>query len=166
MIHPLTAKSEKFSQLVAAGETYTDAYLDAYQKPAGYDRKGAAVEGSRLMAITDMVLRVQELRRPVIRKVQRKFEYNLNKALGDAEDAYNLAYEQANAGQVLAAIELRAKLCRFLAEQVEHRHGLLDDASTQTLIEMRRWIESRKRNHRQLAGDSMLMKSKPVPRHP
>lgn len=52
------------------------------------------------MAVSDLVLRVQELRRPVIRKAQRKFEYNLNKALGDAEDAYNLAYEQGNAGQM------------------------------------------------------------------
>jgi phage terminase small subunit len=60
----LTAKREKFCQLVAAGATCTDAYLKAYQKPAGYDRKGAAEEGSRLMAITDMVPRVQELRRP------------------------------------------------------------------------------------------------------
>ena len=91
MIHPLAAKREKFCQLVAAGTTYTDAYLEAYQKPAESDRKGAAVEGSRLMAIADLALRVQELGRSVIRKVQRNFECNLNKALGDAEDAYNLA---------------------------------------------------------------------------
>jgi hypothetical protein len=70
MIHPSTAKREKFCQLVAVGATYTDAYLEAYQKPAGYDRKRAAEEGSRWMAITDMILRVQELRRPVIRKLQ------------------------------------------------------------------------------------------------
>jgi hypothetical protein len=48
MIRPLTAKREKFCQLVAAGATYTNAYLEAHQKPAGYDRKGAAEEGSRL----------------------------------------------------------------------------------------------------------------------
>jgi phage terminase small subunit len=65
MIHTLTGKREKFCQLVAAGATYTDAYLEAYQKPAGYDRKVAAEEGSRLMANTDIVLRVQELRRPI-----------------------------------------------------------------------------------------------------
>lgn len=155
MIQPLTSRRETFCQLVAAGETYTDAYLEAYQKPAGYDRKGAAVEGSRLMAITDLALRVQELRRPVIRKVQRKFEYNLKKALGDAEDAYNLAYASGNPNTMLAAIELRAKLCRFLTEQTEHRHGLLDDASTATLIEMRRSIENLKRN-RQHSGPILL----------
>ncbi len=57
----LTGKWEKFCQLVAAGSTYTDAYLESYQKYSGYDRKMAAEEGSRLMANTDMVLRVQEL---------------------------------------------------------------------------------------------------------
>ena len=155
MSHPLTAKREKFCQLVAAGTTYTDAYLEAYQKPVGYDRKGAAVEGSRLMADTSVRLRVQELRRPVIRKVRRKFEYNLKKALGDAEDAYNLAYASGNPNTMLAAIELRAKLCRFLTEHVEHRHGVLDDASTQTLLEMRQWIEHRKRTH-QHSGPILL----------
>lgn len=146
MIHSLTGKRENFCQLVAAGATYIDAYLEAYQKPAGYDRKVAAVEGSRLMAITDLALRVQELRRPVIQKAQRNFEYNLNKAFGDAKDAYNLAYASGNPNTMLAAIELRAKLGRFLTEQVEHHHGLLDDASTATLIEMRRRIENLKRD--------------------
>jgi hypothetical protein len=77
MIQPLTGKREKFCQLVAAGSTYTDAYLEAYQKPAGYDRKGAAEEGSRLMAVSNIVLRVQELRRPVLRKFRRKLEYSV-----------------------------------------------------------------------------------------
>ena len=88
----MTGKREKFCQLVAAGATYTDAYLEAYHKPAGYDRKVAAEEGSRLMAITDIVLRVQELRRPVLRKVRRKLEYRLQKALDQCDVAWELAY--------------------------------------------------------------------------
>ena len=88
----LTGKREKFCQLVAAGSTYTDAYLESYQKYSGYDRKMAAEEGSRLMANTDMVLRVQELHRPVIRKFRRKLEYGLNKALEQCEVAGDLAF--------------------------------------------------------------------------
>jgi hypothetical protein len=45
MIHSLTGKREKFCQLVAADATYTDAYLEAFQKPPGYDRKLAAEAG-------------------------------------------------------------------------------------------------------------------------
>ncbi len=88
MIHTLTGKREKLCQLVAAGATYTDAYLEAYQKPAGYDRKVAAEEGSGLMANTDIVLRVQELRRPVLRKFRRKLEYGLQKALEQCDVAW------------------------------------------------------------------------------
>ena len=62
-VHSVVSQDEMTQ---GAGSTYTDAYLEGYQKPAGYDRKGAAEEGSRLMAITDMVLRVQELRRPSV----------------------------------------------------------------------------------------------------
>ena len=97
MIHSLTGKREKFCQLVAADATYTDAYLEAFQKPPGYDRKLAAEAGSRLMASTDMVLRVQELRRPVLRKFRRKLEYGLQKALEQCDVAWDLAYAQGDA---------------------------------------------------------------------
>jgi hypothetical protein len=162
MIHPLTAKREKFCQLVAAGATYTDAYLEAYQKPAGYDRKVAAEEGSRLMAITDVKLRVQELRRPVIRKMQQKLEYNLQKALAQADEMYQLAYEQGNVTGMGKAITLQSKLVKILSDQVEHHHGLLDDASTETLLAMKTEIENRKKARLQLAGNSTLVEVKSV----
>jgi len=146
MSHPLTAKREKFCQLVAAGETYTDAYLEAYQKPAGYDRKVAAEEGSRLMAITDMVLRVQELRRPVIRKVQKKFEYTLQQAYEQCNEAWKLARTQGDAKSMLKAIELQGRFAKLLNVRVDvtHMHGLLDDTSTEVLLEMKREIENRR----------------------
>ena len=94
MIH-LTAKSEKFCQLVAAGVSQTDAYIEGYQKPAGYDGKVAPEEGSCLMASTDMVLRMQELRRPVLRKLRRKIEYGMQRALEQCDVAWDLAYARA-----------------------------------------------------------------------
>ena len=155
--HPLTAKREKFCQLVAAGATYTDAYLEAYQKPAGYDRKGAAEEGSRLMAITDMVLRVQELRRPVIRRVRKKFEYTLNKALEQCQIAWDLAYAQADPRALLKAVELQGKFVKLLSEQVAvtHRHGLLDDASTEVLLAMPKQIEDLKSKKEMISGETI-----------
>jgi phage terminase small subunit len=147
MNHPLTAKREKFCQLVVAGETYTDAYLKAYQKPAGYNRKVAAEEGSRLAHDTDIVLRVQDLRRPVIRKVQKKLEYNLQMALEECETAHRLAYAQGDPKTMLKAVELRAKLVRLLGKKeinITHNHGLLDDTSTEVLLEMKREIENRR----------------------
>ena len=154
MIHPLTAKREKFCQLVATGATYTDAYLEAYQKLVGYDRKVAAEEGSRLMATTDMVLRVQELRRPVIRKVRKKFEYTLNMALEPCQIAWDLAFAQANPQALLKAIELQGKFVRLLTEHVDvtHRHGLLDDANTEVLLEMKKAFEDRRAKQEKLGA--------------
>ena len=148
----LTGKREKFCQLVAADLIYTDAYLEAYQKPPGYNRKLAAEAGSRLMADTDIVLRVQELRRPDIRKFRRKLEYSLNKALEQCQVAYDLAYEKGDVGGILKAVEMQAKLAKLLSDEINatHRHGLLDDADTELLLAMRKEIEVRREKQKKL----------------
>ena len=154
MIHSLTGKREKFCQLVAADATYTDAYLEAFQKPPGYDRKLAAEAGSRLMASTDMVLRVQELRRPVLRKFRRKLEYGLQKALEQCDVAWDLAYAQGDAKTLLEAVEMQARLAKLLSDEfnVNHRHGLLDDADTEVLLSMRKEIEIRRAKQKKLVA--------------
>ena len=154
MIHSLTGKREKFCQLVAADATYTDAYLEAFQKPPGYDRKLAAEAGSRLMASTDMVLRVQELRRPVLRKFRRKLEYGLQKTLDQCDVAWDLAYAQGDAKTLLKAVEMQARLAKLLSDEfnVNHRHGLLDDADTEVLLSMRKEIEIRRAKQKKLVA--------------
>jgi hypothetical protein len=153
MIH-LTAKSEKFCQLVAAGVSQTDAYIEGYQKPAGYDRKVAPEEGSCLMASTDMVLRMQELRRPVLRKLRRKIEYGMQRALEQCDVAWDLAYAQGDAKTLLKAVEMQAKLAKLLTEQIDanHRSGLLDDTSTEVLLAMKREFEDRREKRNKLQG--------------
>ena len=153
MIHLQTGKREAFCQLVAAGLTYTDAYLEAYQKPADYERKGAAEEGSRLMAMTDMRLRVQELRRPVILKLRRKIEYSLNQALGQCQVAYDLAYEKGDVRGILKAVEMQARLAKLLSDEFNGnpRFGGLDDASTETLLAIRKEVEVRREKQNKLA---------------
>ena len=152
MIHPLTGKREKFCQLVAADSTYTDAYLEAFQKPAGYDRKLAAEAGSRLMADTDIVLRVQELWRPVIRKFRRKLEYGLQKALEQCDVAWDVAYAQGDAKTLLKAVEMQAKLAKLFTDQIDvnPRHGLLDDASTEVVLAMKQEFEDRREKQKKL----------------
>lgn len=152
MPHSLTGKREKFCQLVAADATYTDAYLEAFQKAPEYDRKLAAEAGSRLMANTDMVLRVQELRRPVLWKFRRKLEYGLQKAFEQCDMAWDLAYAQGDAKTLLKAVEMQAKLAKLLTEPIDvnHRYGLLDDASTEVLLAMKREFEVRQEKRKRL----------------
>jgi hypothetical protein len=154
MIHSLTGKRETFCQLVATDETYTDAYLEAFQKPHDYDRKLAAEAGSRLMSETAVKLRVQELRRPVIRKLRRRIEYGLQKALDQCQVAYDLAYLQGNAGGILKAVEMLAKLAKVLCDEFNgtHPHGLLDDADTEVFLAMRKEIEVRRMKQNNLVA--------------
>ena len=171
MIHSLTGKREKFCQLVAADATYTDAYLEAYQKPPGYDRKLAVEAGSRLMSETTVKLRVQELRRPVLRKLRRKIKYGLQKALEQCQVAYDLAYAQGDAKTLLKAVEMQAKLAKLLSDEfnVNHRHGLLEDADTEVLLSMRKEIEIRrakKKVLREIKAENVETVSCPPPHRP
>ena len=156
MRYGLVPRKEKFAQLIAQGALPDEALIEAFDKPPDTDKGYLNAQANHLLNNTDVKLRIQELQRPVIRKIRKNFEYNLNRALEDAEDAYNLAYEAGNPNTMLAAIELRAKLCKFLTETVEHKHSLLDDASTQTLIEMRKQIEKQKKSHIRLIDSSAV----------
>lgn len=169
MIHSLTGKREQFCMLVAAGSTYTDAYLEAYQKPPGYDRKLAAEAASRLMSETTVKLRVQELRRPVIRKLRRRIEYSLQKALEQCQIAFDLSFANGDSNGILKAVEMQAKLAKLLCDEFNgsNRFGVLDDASTEVLLNMRREIEVLTAKRKRLAN-SVVMEGRiePRPAHP
>jgi hypothetical protein len=144
--YQLTAKREKFAQLCAQGVEPREAFcqaFDAVLSPDTVEEIKARV--SRLLNDTTVVLRIQELKRPVIRKLRRKIEYNLQTALEQCQTAYDLAFEQADSKGMLAAIRMQAELAKLLSQEinVNHRHGLLDDASTKVLLEMKKEIEVR-----------------------
>jgi len=143
----LTAKREKFCQLVAFGALQREALREAYysDKPAPSD-KALDEMASHLRIETDIVVRIQELKRPVLRKFRKKFEYTLQTALEQCQIAWDIAYSQGDARALLKAVELQGKFMKLLSEQIDvnHRHGLLDDASTQVLLEMRKVFEDKK----------------------
>ncbi|MEO6306570.1 MAG: hypothetical protein ABIO96_06195 [Nitrospiraceae bacterium] len=152
MTYLLTGKREKFCQLVATGATYTDAYLEAYQKPTEYNRKLAAEAGSRLMADTDIILRVQDLQQPVLRKVRRKIEFQIQHAYEQCQRSFDLACAQSDVNGMLAATKLQAELSKLLTQQIDvnHRHGMLDEESTEVLLAIRDAVMVRKAKQKAL----------------
>ena len=143
---PISGGREAFARLLAYGNiTQYEAYCQAFNKTIGDEltKESAAQCASRMANDTDVILRIQELRKPLVRKLRRKFEYTLQKALEQCEVAWNLAYATADAKSMLAAIRMQADLSKLLSQQIDvnHRYGLLDDADTATLLEMRRQIE-------------------------
>lgn len=145
--YDLGAQRERFAQCCATGALPIDAYCEVY----GVELKPDTVEQikaqtARLTNDTTVVLRIQELKKPVLRKLQRKIEYGLEKALAQCEVAYDLAYHNGDVKGLLAAIRMQAELSKLLSQQIDvtHKYGVLDEASTEVLLEMKRQIEVRR----------------------
>lgn len=143
---PMTRRLEHFCRLVASGDLGTvDAYCKAYDRPLTPENgANIATSVSHMMARTDVILRIQQLRTPVIPKVAEKFEYSMNRALEQCQTAWDLAYAQGNVQAMLKAIEMQARLSKLLSEQIDvtHRYGFLDDTATENLLKMKQQLEA------------------------
>lgn len=142
----LAKRREAYCAQRAFGAERKEAYRAAYYPNGGAPSdKELGIVACMLEMETDIILRIQELKRPVLRKFKQKFEYTLQKALEQCQIAWDIAFAQADAKALLKAVELQGKFMKLLTEQVNvnHRHGLLDDASTEALLEMRKMAEAR-----------------------
>mgnify|MGYP007082006239 CR=1 FL=1 len=172
---PLPANREKFCQIVAfSGVRKNEAYalshgieiFDPKIESAELCReqmKCLSDDASALMANTTVRLRIAELRKPVVRKLQKKFEYDLQKALAQANISWELAYDNGDVPGMLAAVTLQSKLSRLMVEEVSvtHRYGLLDNTTTETLLAIRAEVEKRKDRQKRLQT-SVTVDSTPV----
>ncbi len=134
----LTPKQQAFCQAIVAGNSQSAAYRATYNaakmKPATVSRKAY-----ELMADGYITARVTELREPVIKKLR----YDLEAAMAEASEALGMAERLENPSAMVAAVTLRAKLSGLLVEKAEMRHGVLEDASTEVLLLMRKQAELR-----------------------
>lgn len=145
-VYALTAKREKFAQLCAQSVEPQTAYCDSHHVTLGPETAGDIKDAvRRLLTDTTVILRIQELKRPVLRKLHRKIEYGLHKALEQCQVAWDLAYANGDVKSMLAAVRMQAELSKLLSHDinVNHRHGVLDDASTDVLLAMKKEYELR-----------------------
>ncbi|QDP54918.1 MAG: hypothetical protein Unbinned3065contig1002_20 [Prokaryotic dsDNA virus sp.] len=101
----LTAKQEKFAQLVAAGTGFSEAYRESFStskmKPATINREATA-----LMNNHKITTRVAELRQPAVEQVGLTVE----KLIHELEEAQALAKETDQPNAMTQAIMAKAKL--------------------------------------------------------
>jgi len=97
----LTAKEEKFCQLMAGGVSgnASDCYRIAYN-PKNATKKSINEMSAKLTRKVKLVSRIAELRAPVIKKTQ----YDLEWCLAGQEQAKDLAEETGNAGAMTGAV--------------------------------------------------------------
>ena len=113
-ITTLTSKQEAFAQAIVSGMTQADAYRAAFSAGKMTD-KSIHELASRLMSDVKVTSRVEELRAPVIAKLQ----YGLEEAMLEAADSFRVAKAKENGGAMVAAVQLRAKLNGLLVEKRE-----------------------------------------------
>lgn len=153
--YQLTGSREQFAQLCAQGIAPVDAYCTSHSVTLTPDSAADIKDAvHRLRHNTTVILRIQELQKPVLRKLARKIEFNQEKALHQCEIAWDLAYAQGDVKGMLAATKVQAELCKLLVQEINvtHKHGLLDEAATSVLLEMKRQVEVRQAKQKELGA--------------
>ena len=140
----MSQKTERFCQLMAVGTMHQwEAYREAYHSVAR--QSTMANEAIRLLKKPDVQARIDAIRRPVIEKVRKQFQYSLEDALDDCMAAETLARTMMQPGIMLQAAKLKAQLAKLLVSVSETRGGgPLDKASTDELVELLREQRRRK----------------------
>lgn len=141
----LTHQQEKFARAIVSGKNNTDAYLEAYPVSKNWKQDSLYNKASAMMRNALVVARIDDLRKPIARKLG----YTLETAMNEAERAYNAALENKQIGAAVAAAQLRAKLQGLLVDRKEiavTKMDGMDAYDKQTLIEAAKAeIERRKR---------------------
>ena len=119
----LTPQREIFAQIVVKGNNQSDAYRKAFPKSLKWKDNAVNVNASKLMADANVILRVNELRAPVVAKIQ----YGLEQAMNEAHEALEVCRNKEQGGAMVQAVTLKAKLNNLLVERKEIRIGALDN---------------------------------------
>ena len=166
--HELVKRREQLAQLIAYGADPIDAYCEAYGKviTCDVDRRSFLNIVNVMLKDTAMKIRIQELRRPIQRKLARKWEYSLDRALEDCQQAYDVAYHDGDSKAMQSCIRLRAELTKLLSGDinVNHKHTVLDEETTEVLVALRDAVK-RKKAAAAPASTPKVVNPEPEPPH-
>ncbi len=149
---------EQFCRLMAQGDLdEIEAYCQAFGKALTEDKHSKLNRiihsaSARLMKDPNIILRVQQLKEPVAKKNRKKLEYTLQRAFEQCEDAYNIARATLDPKTMVKCIELQGQFAKLIHQTIDvnHRFGVLDEADTAVLLEMKKQLEHKMRKERKL----------------
>ena len=117
----LTPKQESFAQAIVSGMNQSDAYRSAYKVRANTKSACVNVAASKLMADANVSLRVDELRKPAVKKAQMTLESHL---------ARLQALSEAAEGEMQYSAAITAEVARGKASGVALDKSQMDIAVT------------------------------------
>ena len=108
-------KRERFAQLVASGNSLSEAYRGSFN-PTKATPKSIHAQASRLMANVMVSARVDELRAQIMAKVAENVSYEYQDAMSEADEALAFAKQLNSPATVLAAVAFKAKISGLMVE--------------------------------------------------
>ena len=115
----LSPQQENFCRAIAAGQTQYQAVLEAFPKALNWKRSSCDVEGSKLMAIPKVTLRIQELRAPSVRRVGQTIEDHVAKL----QELRDISIDKGQMGAATTAEIASGKVRGFYVEKVQIEVG-------------------------------------------
>ena len=115
----LTAKQEKFAQLVAEGFSTTEAYRTAYNA-GNMATETVHREAHEVAKNHKVATRIDELRKPIIEKVQLTLETHLE----DLKALRNMAIKEGKLSAAINAEIARGKAAGVAIDKVEVKHDI------------------------------------------
>ena len=155
-VYRLAGDRERFAALMARGHHGLAAYYESHHidplslSPIQQDEARECF--ARLLNDTAVVLRIQELQQPILRRLAQTIEYNLQTALKQCSIAWDLAFAKSDVKAMIKAIELQAKLSNLLTERIDvtHKNVELDEETTDMLIAMRDELRVRRASQKKM----------------
>lgn len=111
----LTPKQERFVQCIIEGKTQYEAYKTAYPTSKKWERNSIDCEAGKLMADTKILQRLEELRKPIIKKCQMTAE----DLIRDLEKAKTMALNSEQISPYINAVMGQAKLLGLDKQVIE-----------------------------------------------
>ena len=154
-----TVKREEFCRLMAQGDLDDiEAYCQVFDKqlipedPKHPYNRIIINASARLLKDPNIILRIQQLKEPVAKKNLKKLEYTLQRAFAQCDEAYHLARATLDPKTMVKCIELQGNFAKLIHQTIDvnHRFGVLDDADTGVLLEMKKKLELQMRKQRKL----------------
>jgi phage terminase small subunit len=117
-------RRELFAQGVASGVSLKQAAVSA-----GYSLRRAEQTGSELRKNREIAVRIGEIRAVITESITRFMTYTLAQAMLEAHEAWELARNNGQPGQMIAATTLKSKLMGLLVERRDVTYRSVDELS-------------------------------------
>lgn len=111
-----TSKQEKFAQLVASGNSLSDAYRGSFE-PTKATPESIHAQASRLMANVMVSARVDLLRAECMSKTAEELFYGYQTAMAELDAAITFAKECKSPGALVAVLNLKQKISGLHVEE-------------------------------------------------